>query len=263
MTDHRPASSPEPPYRLNTVTVRAVWGWLDRAWADICAAPFSSLLYSVLFVLLGFGVTGGLLLLDMAWAILPMMGGFLLVGPVLGTGLYELSRIVEAGGHPRPLAAVLAFRRAPQGLLFAGLTFTLLLLAWLRFVAVLFALSFPYVGPSWTDLVHETLTTFDGAVFVGVSAAVGGAFAVVAFVIGVIALPVMIDRRWDFFQAARLSLQVVRANPAPLAAWAALIALFIGAGLMMGLIGLVPALMLIGHASWHAYRSLVEFPDPA
>ena len=45
------------------------------------------------------------------------------------------------------------------------------------------------------------------------------------------------------------------------AVWAALIVLFTGAGLVTAYLGLVVALPLIGHATWHAYRDLVEQGD--
>ena len=53
----------------------------------------------------------------------------------------------------------------------------------------------------------------------------------------------------------------MRANPAPMALWAALIAFCTGLGLLTFYLGLAIALPLIGHATWHAYRSLVEDND--
>ena len=40
--------------------------------------------------------------------------------------------------------------------------------------------------------------------------------------------------------------------------WAALIAIVIGAGFLLWFAGLVVAVPVIGHATWHAYRALVE-----
>jgi len=258
MTPTDPSPKARPRYRVNTVSVGAVWGWLDRAWADICMAYLPSLAYGLLFVVLGFAVTGGVLMMDMAWLVLPLVGGFLLVGPVLSIGLCEISRALEAGRRPSLWEALTAFQRNPSGLLVSGLVFMLLMLAWVRVAALMFALTFPYAGGSWNLLVVQTLSTLDGLVFLVVSTAVGAGFAVVAFSFGVVALPLMLDQREDFFRAAALSFQVVRANPGPLALWALLIALFIGAGLITAFVGLVPSLMLIGHATWHAYRALIS-----
>jgi uncharacterized membrane protein len=40
--------------------------------------------------------------------------------------------------------------------------------------------------------------------------------------------------------------------------WAVLIVIFTGIGLITFYLGLAIALPLIGHATWHAYRDLVE-----
>lgn len=71
----------------------------------------------------------------------------------------------------------------------------------------------------------------------------------------------LLDRRTDVLTAILTSLAAVRANPAPMALWAALIVAFTGLGLLTFYLGLVIALPLIGHATWHAYRSLVEDGD--
>ncbi|GEO82121.1 DUF2189 domain-containing protein [Pararhodospirillum oryzae] len=249
-------------YHINRVAVRDVWGWLDRAWADICAAWFPSLIYGLLFVALGFAVTGGLLLLDLAWLVLPMAGAFLLVGPVLGIGLCEISRVVEEGGTPTLRGALTAFQRNGFAIMTTGVLFMLLMLAWVRVAALLFALMFPYIGGGWNDLIVQTLTTWDGAVFLLVGTAIGAGFALLAFVLGVVSLPLLLDRREEALRAAVVSFRAVQANPGPMAAWAGLIAVFIGAGLISAFIGLIPSLLLVGHATWHAYRALVTVEDP-
>jgi uncharacterized membrane protein len=47
-------------------------------------------------------------------------------------------------------------------------------------------------------------------------------------------------------------------NPATMLFWAVLIVLFVGAGLVTFYLGLIVTLPLIGYATWHAYRDLVE-----
>ena len=54
------------------------------------------------------------------------------------------------------------------------------------------------------------------------------------------------------------SWQAVLTNPVPLALWAALIMVLTLLGLGTLLLGLVVVLPLLGHASWHAYRDLVD-----
>jgi len=90
---------------------------------------------------------------------------------------------------------------------------------------------------------------------------VGAIIAGAVFAISVVSIPMTLDRKTDFMTAILTSVAAVRANPAPMALWAALIVLFTGLGLLTFYLGLVLALPLIGHATWHAYRSLVEDSD--
>jgi uncharacterized membrane protein len=65
-------------------------------------------------------------------------------------------------------------------------------------------------------------------------------------------------------QAVLTSWSAVLANPVPLALWAALIVLLTLLGLGSWMLGLVAVMPLLGHASWHAYRDLVDasaFPE--
>ena len=48
----------------------------------------------------------------------------------------------------------------------------------------------------------------------------------------------------------------VARNPKPMALWAALIVVIMGAGFVTLLFGLVVAFPLIGHATWHAYADI-------
>jgi uncharacterized membrane protein len=48
------------------------------------------------------------------------------------------------------------------------------------------------------------------------------------------------------------------AHPAPLALWAALIMALTLLGMLTGLLGLIVIVPWLAHASWHAYRDLVD-----
>ena len=78
------------------------------------------------------------------------------------------------------------------------------------------------------------------------------------FASSVVAMPLLLDRRANMMQAVLTSWQAVLVNPAPMALWAALIMGFTLLGLGSLLIGLVFVIPMLGHASWHAYRDLVD-----
>ena len=82
--------------------------------------------------------------------------------------------------------------------------------------------------------------------------------AAVVFALSVVTIPMIVDRHVDANTAMRMSLRVtVRDFPAMLI-WAALIAGLIVLGFVTGLLGMVVIFPLLGHATWRAYKELVE-----
>ncbi len=272
MTDHqasdRKISSPPPVpdaaapalprYIIHRISSRECFDWLAHGWSDYRKSGPASVIYGLIFVIAGFCMTVGLYLVDMLYLVSPMIGGFLLVGPILGIGLCEISRALQAGEKASLWRALTAFRRNSFHILTAGLVLMIFLMIWVRIAVLIFALTFPYTSINWTNMVTHALTSWDGFAFLLVGTAVGFLFAAVAFVFGVVSLPLMLDKREDIFRAGAVSFRAVLANRRPMAIWAALIVLFIGGGLATGYIGLLVTLPLIGHATWHAYRAMVS-----
>ena len=73
-----------------------------------------------------------------------------------------------------------------------------------------------------------------------------------------VAIPLLLYRRVTLMQAVLTSWRTVLANPLPMAFWAALIMGFTLLGLASALLGLIAVIPMLGHASWHAYRDLVD-----
>ena len=86
----------------------------------------------------------------------------------------------------------------------------------------------------------------------------GGVLAAPIFASSVVAMPLLLDRRASVLQAVLTSWRVVLANPGPMAVWAALIMLLVLVGFATAMLGLIVVVPVLGHASWHAYRSLVD-----
>jgi uncharacterized membrane protein len=86
----------------------------------------------------------------------------------------------------------------------------------------------------------------------------GGSLALLVFAITVVSVPLLLDRQVDFIVAMRTSLSAVDANIRLMVFWAALVAALTVFGIGTLFFGLIVLMPLIGHASWHAYRDLVE-----
>jgi UPF0716 family protein affecting phage T7 exclusion len=86
-------------------------------------------------------------------------------------------------------------------------------------------------------------------------------FATFVFAISVVALPLMLDRKTDAITAAIASLVACGRSPATMMLWAACIVFLVAMGFATFFFGLLLIMPLVGHATWHAYRDLVQLDD--
>ena len=78
------------------------------------------------------------------------------------------------------------------------------------------------------------------------------------FASSVVAMPLLLDRKVNTFQAVLISWKTVLTHPVPMALWAMLIMGLSFFGVLTLFAGLVLIVPVLGHASWHAYRDLVD-----
>ena len=76
-------------------------------------------------------------------------------------------------------------------------------------------------------------------------------------------MPYLLDRRdSNLFEAVATSVAAVRLNLRPMLVWAGLIVVLVALAMVPCLLGLIIVLPLVAHASWHAYRDIVQFEAP-
>jgi uncharacterized membrane protein len=97
----------------------------------------------------------------------------------------------------------------------------------------------------------------EGALF-PLWALLGGLGAAAVFAMTVVSAPLLLDRRVDLGTALLTSVRAVGRNPVTLVVWATMIMVASALSLATMMIGFAFVIPVIGHASWHAYRELVD-----
>lgn len=243
------------------ISLEDPWRWLAQGWRDLWRAPGISLAYGLFFAIVSAVLTGCLFLFDLAYLLLPLVAGFMLVGPLLAVGLYEASRRLESG-EPLSLRAVAFVSvRSPTQLAFIGVFLMLFLLIWIRIATLLFALFLTSEFPPVSEWVSVLIFTWNGLGMLIVGTVIGAAIAFAVFAFSAISVPMLMVREIDAITAAIKSIEAVRLNFSAMLLWAWLIALLTAVGIATLFVGLIVTFPLVGHATWHAYRALVA--DPA
>lgn len=237
----------------------AAFGWLSAGWRDFAIQPASSVAYGFLVFLVSAGTVVGLFAFGLDYILLPAFAGFMVVGPVLGIGLYEKSRLISAG-KPVSLWRMIFVRPKSGGqLLFAGVLLFLLTCLWMRAAVIVYALFFglrPF--PGIDHIAPMLFTTELGWAMLLVGSAIGGLFAAFAFAISAFAIPMLLSERVDALTAMGTSMALVWHNLPVMLTWAAIMLALIFVGIATGLLGMIVVFPVLGHGSWHAYRAVLS-----
>ena len=242
------------------VTGASPWRWLVAGGADLWRNPWPGLAHGVLIT-----AFGALLLWaarDRFWLLAGAFSGFLIVAPILATGLYGVSRAREQGQRVG-LAEVWALWRSGDGRLVRfGLLLGLAGTGWVLTSAGLITLWSPVPIHQPLDFLRHVVLVPEVGLF-EVWLLLGALLAAPVFASTVVALPMLVDTQAPVGQAVAQSWRTVATHPGPAALWAVLIAVLVGVGMLAALLGLVVVIPLVGHASWHAYRDLNPTAGPA
>lgn len=230
--------------------------WLGKGWEDMWRSQRTSLGYGLLVSAMG------MLLIMMArhpYFLAAVFTGFMLVGPLLTTGLCELSRRQARGERADFETSLEGLVRNRSGLMSFALT--LLILSGLWFVMSTFMLVqilgsvAPDLGMStwaaWSELL-EILTADQIRSYL----VVGGSLAAVVFALSLVTIPMLIDRDVTASFAMRYSFRQSLRHLPTMLVWAALIAVLVVIGFATFLLGMIVVFPLLGHATWHAYEDM-------
>lgn len=242
--------------RLQRLPLSAPLHWLKAGWTDLRRAPGIGGFFGACFALMGLAVL--LVFRHAPLYTLALCAGFLLLGPLLCLGLYQVSRRLERGEPPGLADALGAWRANLRQIAIFGFVLLILEMLWGRAALVVFAVSFDGM-PDFAGSLAQLLAA-EHLGFMAAYLSVGAVFAGLIFAISVIAMPMLLDRDTDAVSAGLASLKLCLTQPGVMLCWGALVTLLVVLAMLPYFAGLLVVGPWLGHASWHAYRAALAPP---
>lgn len=248
-----------------SVTLLSPLRWLALGWADLRRNPVPGLVHG-----LAMAAFGWLLLWvgkDQFWFLVGAFSGFLIVAPVVATGLYHVSRSC-AVGRCVGMKEVLDLWWSGDGRMVRfGMLLALAGTGWVLTSAALVTLMSPESIQKPVDFLRHVVLAQELGLFEH-WLLLGAVLAAPVFASSVVAMPMLVDTSVPVNMAVAASWSAVAENPLPMVFWALLIAVVVGIGMLTALVGLIVLVPLLAHASWHAYcdltrRRTTDHPLPA
>jgi len=242
--------------RTSRVSVGRPLTWLRLGWRDMRRNWGASLGYGALTV--AFGWTLLVFLGTHPYYVAAAISGFLLVAPVLSAGFAEMSRRYSAGESASFDDSLDGFSRNHTALLWFGVILALFAIVWFAVSAVMLHTVFQISAPDMQETLYRGFVDSMNRSQVEAYVAVGGALAAFVFILSVVSVPLIVDQHATAGQAMLASVKAAFTNIPAMILWSALILALTVVGYAPFLGGLLIVSPLLGHATWHAYRDLIN-----
>lgn len=233
---------------------------LNAGWADFVRASPFGLFFGGIFTVGGLFIWWILSQTNQTWMVIPVMIGFPLIGPFAATGLYEISRKLEAG-EPLTWRGVLLTVFSQRERQMGWMAFVVLFAFWIwiyqirLLIALFLGFNTPATLQGFADIV---LNTQSGFMFLAVGTIMGAVLALLLFTICVVSMPLLLEREIDFVTAIITSFEAVIANPIPMLSWGVVVTLLSILAMVPAFLGLLVVFPVLGHATWHLYKAVTD-----
>ncbi|QLG89265.1 DUF2189 domain-containing protein [Chitinibacter bivalviorum] len=240
--------------KTRTVGMDRPLAWLKMGMNDLMQHPGPSLTYGFIITVVGW------ILLSVAdpkgHFFATLVTGFLLLSPLAAAGIYELTSEREEGRPTSFMQSIHDLSKNLSQIAFLGVILGMVAMAWERVSAILFALLYGGQVPANESVISAL--TGEYLNFTLIWAAAGFVLACFVFALTAVSIPMLADREVDSVTAMMTSLRAVAENISTMLVWAALIVGLTAIGFATYLVGLIVIFPLLGHATWYAYKEMIE-----
>lgn len=246
--------------KIRSIGIEDIKDALAKGVDDFRAMPSHAVFICLIYPILGLVLARIAFGYDVLSMLFPLAAGFALIGPFAAIGLYELSRRREHGLEA-DWTHLLDVRHSPSfgPILGIGLLLVAIFLIWLAAANGIYTSTMGYQpAASMPEFVHQVLTTQEGWTLIVVGNLIGFLFALLVLVISVVTFPLLLDRNVGAAAAVLTSVRAVLANPMTMALWGLIVAALLFIGSLPLFIGLAVVMPVLGHATWHLYRKVVD-----
>lgn len=222
--------------------------WILLAFNDFYKAPVLSLFFGAIFAIVP------ALILNLAYTsgnwmyLLPAAASFALIGPAFATILYDVAWELEKGHKPSFRHSLKMLARNPAGEWGFAFILLILMIAWMRLAALVYALYPPLANPSFEELLP----------FLTIGTIIGAVLTAVGFAISAFTPQLLLERKLDTMTAIASSVNAVRTNAKAMVVWASIIFGLIIIGFITQAVAFVVIMPILSYASWHGYIAMIK-----
>ncbi|MEX0303846.1 MAG: DUF2189 domain-containing protein, partial [Leisingera sp.] len=116
----------------------------------------------------------------------------------------------------------------------------------------------PEPPESIASFAAAVVTTREGWIMAIGGGVVGAGFAFAALAVSLVSFPLLLHRHVGLPVAVATSLKVFRKSPVVCLTWGFIVGVALVVGSIPFLVGLIFAVPILGHATWHLYRRAVK-----
>lgn len=248
------------PPEVHRITIADLQAALARGFDDFTACRTDVIALFAVYPLIGLVLARLTFGYDMLPLLFPLAAGFALIGPVAAVGLYQMSRAREQGAEVN-WAHAFSVVQSPRfgAIVVLGLLLLGVFVTWLIVAQAIYMVTLGPAPPvSFGAFLSDVFTTAAGWTMIVVGLAVGALFAIFVLTISVVSFPLLLDRDVGLPTAMATSIRAVAANPGPMLVWGLIVAIGLALGMLPLFLGLAVVVPVLGHATWHLYRTVVK-----